>query len=480
MFSLEKGMTLDIRTLVVAVVIVAAFSAAARFLLWRQHRSIPGLGQWCVSMLIGAVTLGLIAAPDRLVSEYSFALAPTMVCVGFGVVWDGFRRFTGRPPLSWAMIGFIGAVAILSLPVIFLQGSMAFRSGLNVSVAGVICAIISRDLFVSAGRRLVAMRITAMIYAANAVFFLGRALTFFTDTANAAPMSLDGISTVTALGWLGMPLAVTLGMVLMTGERLQLEVNQKMISLDEVTAQKLAEERMRLAEKERMEGALRQWMADSSHELRTPISVLRAQIEAIQDGVFAADAKRLEVLHCEVMGMTRLVEDLFVLARSDIGQLECRSDPVDILDVLDGVVHAFSGRYAAAGIALQWPESIVDGPLVSGDSERLRQVFSNLLENSLRYTDSGGMLRISHRLDGHDLLLHFDDSPPGVPEAILPQLFDRFFRVDVSRSRARGGSGLGLALCRTLVEAHGGTITASLSPLGGLRITLQLCRMEQA
>jgi len=249
--------------------------------------------------------------------------------------------------------------------------------------------------------------------------------------------------------------------------------------LDEVTEQKLAAERMRLAEKERTATMLRQWMADTSHELRTPIAVLQAQIEAIQDGVFTVDAKRLGVLHHEVLGVSRLVNDLFALARSDTNQLECRIEPVDILGLLDDAVTAFHERFAEAGLEIRWPGHAEDGPMVSGDAMRLRQVLSNLLENSLRYTDAGGRLQLEWSVQDNDLLLHFDDTAPAVPPEALPRLFERFYRVDVSRSRASGGSGLGLCLCRSYVEAQGGTITVRASPLGGLGATIRLPRMER-
>jgi signal transduction histidine kinase len=467
-------MNLDIRTLMVAVAMVSAVSAAARFLLWHQHPTIPGLAQWFVSMLVGAVVLGGIAIPNATVSNAAFAVGPTAVLVGYTVVWDGFRRFTGRPPLSRAVMSSIAGAAVLVLALTAFLGSMAFRMALDTAAAGALCAVIAVELFVSSMEGQQAMRITALLYAGNAFFFLQRTLVVMMDPSRIGPLGVDSTSVATALWWMGMPMAITVGMVLMTGERLQRDINQKMIRLDEVTAQKLAEERLRMAEKERMEGALRQWMVDSSHELRTPISVLRAQIEAIQDGVFVADARRLSVLHCEVMAMTRLIEDLFILARSDIGQLECRSDPIDILDVLDGVVHAFRGRYAEAGLGLEAPGDNGDGPVISGDGVRLRQVFSNLLENSLRYTDPGGRLAITCEVSGRDLRLLFDDTAPGVPDDAIGHLFDRFYRVDISRSRDSGGSGLGLALSRTLVEAHGGTIEAMPSPLGGLRVAIRL------
>ena len=244
--------------------------------------------------------------------------------------------------------------------------------------------------------------------------------------------------------------------------------------LNEVTAQKEAEERLRMADKERMEVSLRQWMADTSHELRTPIAVMRARIEAVQDGVHTVDDRTFEVLHRETMGLSRLVDDLNTLALSDVGRLECRFDPVEPLSLLDDVVGAFGNRYAAAGLEVEWQDRPAVDPVVSGDSERLRQVFSNLLENTLRYTDGGGRLRIGCVIGGRTLTLLFDDSAPGVPAEAMARLFERFFRVEASRSRVRGGAGIGMALCRSIVEAHGGAISAAASPLGGLRVSLAL------
>jgi two-component system sensor histidine kinase BaeS len=111
---------------------------------------------------------------------------------------------------------------------------------------------------------------------------------------------------------------------------------------------------------------------------------------------------------------------------------------------------------------------------VYGDRDRLTQMFRNLLENSARYTDAGGRARVSMRLAGDCVAVDFDDSPPGVPAEALPHLFERFFRVEGSRSRANGGAGLGLAISRSIAAAHGGDISAAPSPLGGLRITVRL------
>jgi len=139
-------------------------------------------------------------------------------------------------------------------------------------------------------------------------------------------------------------------------------------------------------------------------------------------------------------------------------------------------VQGFTPRLMEKSIALQldMPAAPSQETMVKGDAQRLRQVMQNLLENTLRYTDAGGTLRVHVHQDGDWQQIDVQDSAPGVPEAMLPRIFDRLFRVDASRSRAQGGAGLGLSLCQTIIAAHGGTIEARHSPLGGLWIAIRL------
>ncbi|CAA7619121.1 putative Histidine kinase [Candidatus Terasakiella magnetica] len=250
--------------------------------------------------------------------------------------------------------------------------------------------------------------------------------------------------------------------------------NVLLARFNDVTAQKVAEERLRVTERERMTQSLRQWMADTSHELRTPIAVLRAQIEALQDGVSSVDERSLGILHRETMGLSRLVDDLYTLARSDVGQLDCHFDLMAPISLLEDVICDFAPRYATAGLLVRWTRRPKTAPVISGDTERLRQVFANLMENTLRYTNAGGILEIACDVEQASLALHFDDTEPAVPDEMLPHVFTRFFRVDPSRSRAKGGAGIGLALCRSIIELHGGQIIARASVKGGLGITITL------
>jgi two-component system sensor histidine kinase BaeS len=216
----------------------------------------------------------------------------------------------------------------------------------------------------------------------------------------------------------------------------------------------------------------RQWVADISHELRTPLAVLRGEIEALQDGVRPQSPESLSMLHDEVMQLNRLVEDLYQLSLADINALTYCKESTDLGETLRQAVEPFRGEFADRGIELSFEIPPANTLLMQGDKRRLHQLFSNLLKNSLRYTDGGGNLKIRAIRNNDQFAIHFEDSTPGVPEDKLEHLFDRLFRVEGSRSRNTGGAGLGLALCKAIVEAHDGTITARPSTLGGLWVEI--------
>lgn len=228
---------------------------------------------------------------------------------------------------------------------------------------------------------------------------------------------------------------------------------------------------------EKNEQARRQWVADISHELRTPLSILRGEIEALQDGVRTATPEALGSLHGEVMRLGRLVDDLYQLAISDLGALSYRKESVDLGRLLAEALEPFRGACAAKAISLECEQP--PGPvLLFADAERMRQLLDNLLENSLRYTDAGGRIEVRLESGAGVATLHLLDSAPGVPEAEIGRLFERLYRVESSRSRATGGAGLGLSICRNIVEAHDGDISARPSPQGGLWVTVTLPTAE--
>jgi len=224
----------------------------------------------------------------------------------------------------------------------------------------------------------------------------------------------------------------------------------------------------------RIEESRRTWISETSHELRTPLAVLRAEIEAMQDGVRTADAATLVRLHKQVQQLAKLVDDLRLTLDREPGSADMDYEPVSPITIIQECVAAFRNRFDTAGIQLDISHLAEADWRVRGDADRLTQVFSNLLENTLRYTNAGGRLSITDRVDKHYLTLQFDDSAPAPSPMALPRLFERFFRAEPSRSRELGGSGLGLAICRTLIEAHGGRISAAPSKLGGLQITITL------
>lgn len=223
---------------------------------------------------------------------------------------------------------------------------------------------------------------------------------------------------------------------------------------------------------QRNEQDRRRWVADISHELRTPLAILRGEIEALQDGIREFSPERLRSLHAEVLGLSKLVDDLYELSLYDLGALQYRMETVDLGDLLEETAAGFRARFADRGIRLDGPQPAC--LMISGDSRRLRQLFSNLLENSCRYTDPGGVCEIRLGQEDGRAVAEFRDSAPGVPEEALARLFERLYRVDKSRSRELGGAGLGLAICRNIVEAHGGDIQAFPSSCGGLGIRVAL------
>ena len=225
---------------------------------------------------------------------------------------------------------------------------------------------------------------------------------------------------------------------------------------------------------EQSRDARRRWGADIAHELRTPLSILRGEIQAMQDGVRATTPQALDSLQAECTRLGGLIEDLYQLSMADAGALDYRFEVIDLDELVADALDAHKDACAAKGLDLDsevQPHAIVDG-----DARRLSQLLDNLLTNSQRYTDAPGRIRISVQVDAHTVRLSVDDTAPGVPASALPHLFDRLFRVDSSRNRAVGGAGLGLSIAKAIVEAHRGRIDAQASPLGGLRIAIEMPR----
>jgi two-component system sensor histidine kinase BaeS len=227
---------------------------------------------------------------------------------------------------------------------------------------------------------------------------------------------------------------------------------------------------------EKNEQARRQWVADISHELRTPVAILRGEIEALQDGIRQPNPDSLRSLHGEVLRLAHLVEDLYQLAMSDLGALTYQKENLDIIGLLKETIAIHNTKFSDKGVTLTSALPSENTVEIFGDTGRLRQLFANLLDNSLKYTNTGGELHIGTTCHARIVTIDFQDSAPGVAEMDMERVFERLYRVEISRNRETGGAGLGLAICRNIVEAHQGKISAKSSPLGGLWVQVELPR----
>jgi len=224
-----------------------------------------------------------------------------------------------------------------------------------------------------------------------------------------------------------------------------------------------------------------QWMSDTSHELKTPITVLRSHLLAVQDGVFVADEKRINLLIEQVDNLNHIVDDLAQLVNNDTANLTYHFSKLDLTDTVKLALQSFSARFKERSLTLN-NESVIAAPqyYINADKDRLIQLFTNLLENTCRYTHAAGQVNItiSKNRKRKEVTLCIQDSAPGVKTEELNKLFERFYRVEKSRNREFGGSGLGLALCQQIVLAHNGDITLGHSELGGLKAKITLPLFE--
>ncbi|MGL6259062.1 ATP-binding protein [Vibrio sp. WXL210] len=227
-----------------------------------------------------------------------------------------------------------------------------------------------------------------------------------------------------------------------------------------------------LAQSLKQQQVLRErWLADISHELRTPLAVLRGQLEALQDGIRPANRESIDALYQQVMTLTQLVDDLRSAAKSDLPlQLDLQS--IDLSSQLNLISQTYRSRLHSKQITLEL--DITPSVSLSADQQKITQLINNVLENSYRYTDDGGQVQLSLTTHQNFAILMVEDSSPGVASESLPRLCERLYRVDQSRSRAFGGSGLGLSICHNIVQAHHGRLSLDHSSLGGLKVTIQL------
>ena len=224
---------------------------------------------------------------------------------------------------------------------------------------------------------------------------------------------------------------------------------------------------------EEAERQRRNLTADVAHELRTPLSNIQGYLEAIKDGLVDPTPETIDTIHEQALHLSRLVEDLRLLAQVEAGALQLQLSPTRLEELLQSSVEAVRPRADAKGVSLSLD---VDAflPILEMDATRISQVIGNLLENAITHTPEGGRVSVLARDSAGAVEVTVSDTGAGIASEDLPRLFDRFYRADPSRDRSTGGAGLGLTIARRLVEAHSGTIEVESELEQGSRFTIRL------
>jgi two-component system sensor histidine kinase BaeS len=225
---------------------------------------------------------------------------------------------------------------------------------------------------------------------------------------------------------------------------------------------------------ERLDASRRRWLAEVSHELRSPLAAIRGGLDALEDGVRPLSQGAIASLNEDAHRLSRLVDDLHTLAMADLAALSCQFQRFGVIEFCRQIVDQFTAQSEATHIAISLNADAMSETTVFWDPSRIDQVLTNLFSNSLRYTDAPGLAVLSLECSDTHVVLRVDDTAPGIPADHMTHILEPLYRLDEARSRATGGSGLGLAVCNAIVRTHHGTLVAQPSPLGGLRMTMTL------
>lgn len=365
-----------------------------------------------------------------------------------------------NPAGPWLVVDQMGRVVLPGGGYSFGQVVPAPRvdSGVPIEVEGEIVGTLlaggaTRDLISPAGERFLGQVNRALLLGgASAILVAVLLATLLAGQLTGALRKLTEATRSLAAGGLGRQVTVRSGD----------EVGQLAQAFNQMSAELAAAENQR-----------RQMSADIAHELRTPLSLILGQAEAMLDKVVPADEENMQVLHQEAQRLNRIVEDLRTLSMADAGELSMEPRQVSVNDLADRLVKARQAIAKSQGVAIEARLAEKDVLMVA-DPDRLAQALGNLLDNALRHSPSGGKIQLAVSAEGDQLQFEVSDEGPGIDRADLPHIFDRFYRADKSRSRQRGGSGLGLAIARSIARAHGGDLTAGNRPTGGAHFSLWL------
>ena len=211
--------------------------------------------------------------------------------------------------------------------------------------------------------------------------------------------------------------------------------------------------------------------SDIAHELRTPLTTLQSHLELIIDGIWLADEERLKILYEEAVRLGKMVGDLGKVAQLEGENLVLDKTEIDIDQIGESVIKAVEGEFFKKGITLTYT---AEKSKTIGDLDKIKQIFMNLVSNALKYTKTGGQVDVTVNKTLDKIIINVKDNGMGIPEEDLPHIFERFYRVDKSRARITGGTGIGLAITKALVEAHGGRIFAISKNGEGSSFTVEL------
>ena len=248
-------------------------------------------------------------------------------------------------------------------------------------------------------------------------------------------------------------------------------------SRDEVGQLAAAFNRM-TAELEDLERSRRDLVANVSHELKTPITAIRAHLENLADGVEVADPRTLQLMLSQTERLGRLVDQLLDLSRLESGEVPFQVEVVPLAPLVSRVISEISMGRSISDVRIE--HDVSPHLVAEADTERIHQVLFNLVDNAVRFTPPGGEIRVTARPDGGRVQVSVTDTGVGISPEHLPRVFERFYRVDPARSRDDGGTGIGLAIARSIVEAHGGRIVAKSDPGHGSAFTFDLPAVEAA
>ena len=439
-----------------AIGVVAVLSARATREQFRQYVVASGMaGQmgWAQNLTEYYAAQGSWAGVDALLAQ----LAPGGMGMGMGWGRAGAGagpNFAVADPTGRVLASKTGELVGEVLPASVLAQGIPMT--LDGRVIGTLLNVRPVDaVFDAQGQAFLRQVQRSLVWAALLAAVLSLALGVFVSRLLTAPLArLTGAAQAIAAGDLSQRVQVS--------ERSKDEIGDLGTAFNGMAAS--------LAEAETLR---RNLVADVSHELRTPLTIIQGNIQAILEGVYPLEMAQMASLYDETRLLTRLVDDLHDLTLADAGQLRLERTRVNVSDLARTAVGQFDPVTEAASVKLTL-ETGEDVPEVLGDPDRLAQVLRNLISNAIRHTPASGQVVMRVGCSGEQVTIQVADTGSGIAPEDLPHVFDRFYRGDKSRSRRGGGAGLGLAITRQLVTAHGGQISVASTPGTGTTFIISL------